>query len=286
MRGKPVARMRAKLKRKTSERQHLRGVPPAPGARRRRTQGMRPAPAVPQKSSAAPTGATDMKSILAIAAAAAAVSFGASAASAQECQNGYFMLKDSIPISCGGGANGLGDINGNADEFRSAQARAPFLVAPSLVARRLLWCPLRAEPTHRAMPMRSPQPGRLLAAWWWKSHCHWIHRRRGGSCRCRRQRRPDPQLVDAVRRKPRRLPPGLLVPAGNAEPEFPGTLPVAGDNLEITILRLKAGVKPAFFVSSEPHAPLSKGLGRGAIYASWKSCNRPQILGRGKRAAG
>ena len=58
-----------------------------------------------------------MKSILAIAAAAAAVSFGASAASAQECQNGYFMLKDSIPISCGGGANGLGDINGNADEI-------------------------------------------------------------------------------------------------------------------------------------------------------------------------
>ena len=169
--------------------------------------------------------------------------------------------------------------------FRSAQARAPFLVAPSSVARRLLWCPLRAEPTHRAMPMRSPQPGRLLAAWWWKSHLHWIHRRRGGSCRCRRQRRPDPELVDAVRRKPRRLPPGLLVPAGNAEPEFPGTLPVAGDNLEITILRLKAGVKPAFFVSSEPHAPLSKGLGRGAIYASWKSCNRPQILGRGKRAA-
>ena len=38
-----------------------------------------------------------MKSILAIAAAAAAVSFGASAASAQECQNGYFMLKELDP---------------------------------------------------------------------------------------------------------------------------------------------------------------------------------------------
>jgi len=67
-----------------------------------------------------------MKSIIAIAAAAAALTLGASAASAQDCENGYMMLRDNIPIACGGGANGVGDINGNADEIpMGTQSAAP-----------------------------------------------------------------------------------------------------------------------------------------------------------------
>lgn len=56
-----------------------------------------------------------MKRILAIAAAAAAITAGASAASAQSCDHGIVM-HGNVPTTCGG-ANGPGDVNGNAHEI-------------------------------------------------------------------------------------------------------------------------------------------------------------------------
>jgi hypothetical protein len=58
-----------------------------------------------------------MKRILAIAAAAAAITAGASAANAQSCDHGIVM-HGNVPTTCGG-ANGAGDVNGNADELPS-----------------------------------------------------------------------------------------------------------------------------------------------------------------------
>ena len=56
-----------------------------------------------------------MKKILAIAATAAAITAGASAANAQNCDHGIVM-HGNVPTTCGG-ANGAGDVNGNADEL-------------------------------------------------------------------------------------------------------------------------------------------------------------------------
>jgi|SRR4051812_47413648 len=62
-----------------------------------------------------------MKRILAIAAAAAAITAGASAANAQNCDHGVVM-HGNVPTTCGG-ANGAGDVNGNADEIPTGVSR-------------------------------------------------------------------------------------------------------------------------------------------------------------------
>jgi len=56
-----------------------------------------------------------MKRILALSAAAAALLATAGLASAQNCDHGVIM-HGNVPITCGG-ANGAGDVNGNADEI-------------------------------------------------------------------------------------------------------------------------------------------------------------------------